>query len=71
MHKIETRACIKNLRNSSLPYDSANKYRKWLCLILTEIFTSKKREVENIIFMFVACLYIREFRHIENRYVNG
>ena len=28
MHKIETRACIKNLRNGSLPYDSANKYRK-------------------------------------------
>ena len=32
---------------------------KWLCLILTEIFTLKKCEVEFIIFIFVAFLYIR------------
>ena len=42
---------------------------KWLCLIyiLSEIFTYRKCEVKNIIFMFVACLYSRHFRHIENR----
>ena len=37
---------------------------QWLCFIVTEIFTFKKLEVKNIVFMFVEFLYSRQFRHI-------
>ena len=43
---------------------------KWLRLIVTEISTFKKWDVRNIIFMFVACLNSRQFRHIENKSIN-